>query len=103
MAQEQEEQSKEPENSEVKLDPWSQNLIGEEDYQKLIEEFGIERLDDIDIPYSIFEKNRYLRRKIIFGQRDFELIVKAVQMNKPWAVMSGIKPSGHFHLGTLTT
>lgn len=40
---------------------------------------------------------------MIYGHRDFNQIVNAIQHQKPWAVMSGIKPSGHFHLGTLTT
>jgi tryptophanyl-tRNA synthetase len=85
------------------LDPWGSGLVGDDDYDRLIEEFGIERIDVLEIPYSIFEKNRFLRRKIIFGQQDLKDIIEAVQKGKPWAVMSGIKPSGHFHLGTLTT
>jgi len=97
------EKKKDREDDKVQIDPWSQNLVGEKDYQKLLDEFGIERIDEIDVPYSVYKKNRFLRRKIIFGQRDLDLIIKAVQTDKPWAVMSGIKPSGHFHLGTLTT
>lgn len=85
------------------FDPWGQGLFSEEDYERLTKEFGIELIQEIDIPYSMFEKNRFLRRKIIYGHRDFSIIVRALQQGKPWAVMSGIKPSGHFHLGTLTT
>ncbi|MHA1585613.1 MAG: tryptophan--tRNA ligase [Promethearchaeota archaeon] len=85
------------------IDPWSTKLFGEDDYIKLCEEFGIETIDKLDIPWSIFEKNRFLRRKVIFGHRDLGMILKAIRENKPWAVMSGIKPSGHFHLGTFTT
>ncbi len=85
------------------IDPWSEKIFGEDEYIKLCEEFGIERLETLDLPYSIFEKNRYLRRKVIFGHRDFQTIQNAIAKGKPWAVISGIKPSGHFHLGTFTT
>ncbi|MHA1520946.1 MAG: hypothetical protein ACTSRK_12250, partial [Promethearchaeota archaeon] len=85
------------------LDPWGQGLFSEDDYERLTKEFGIGLIQDVDIPYSMFEKNRFLRRKIIYGHRDFHMIVSALQHKKPWAVMSGIKPSGRFHLGTLIT
>lgn len=94
------------ENGPVKtpeLNPWGSDLIGEEDYARLCRDFGIQPIEDMDIPASLYEKNRYLRRKIIFGGRDFDLILKAIRDEKPWAVMSGIKPSGKFHLGTLIT
>lgn len=83
------------------MDPWSSQGIDEEDYERLIEEFGIERIDE-NIRQTLKE-NRFIRRKIIFGHRSILNIFKAIEQNKPWAVMSGIKPSGPFHLGTLTT
>jgi tryptophanyl-tRNA synthetase len=83
------------------MDPWSSQGIDEEDYDRLIKEFGIERIDDLSRQTLI--ENRFIRRKIIFGHRDLDTIFKAIELKKPWAVMSGIKPSGPFHLGTLTT
>ncbi len=88
-------------NNDFKIDPWSSSNILEEDYLRLIKEFGIEKVDDITI--ERFKKHRFIRRKVIFGHRELGLIYKAIENNKPWAVMSGIKPSGPFHLGTLTT
>lgn len=85
---------------EFKIDPWSSTNILEEDYIKLIREFGIEEVSDL---MRLKISNRFIRRKIIFGHRSLDDIVKAIEKNKPWAVMSGIKPSGPFHLGTLTT
>ncbi len=81
------------------LDPWGNGLV--EDYERLCSEFGIEKVEDV--MDSVLHQNRYFRRRIIFGHRDFGTIVKAIQQKKPWAVMSGIKPSGEFHLGTFTT
>ena len=91
------------ENNSPEVNPWGSGIIGEEDYGRLCQEFGIQRIEDLDLPASIYETNRNIRRKIIFGGRDFGAIVKARQDQHPWAVMSGIKPSGMFHLGTLTT
>jgi tryptophanyl-tRNA synthetase len=85
------------------LNPWGQDIVADDDYQRLCEEFGIKFVQELEIPYSMFEKNRFLRRKIIYGHRDFDMIIKAIQEEKPWAVMSGIKPSGAFHLGTMMT
>ena len=98
-----EENSENSEISKPQMNPWGSDLIGEEDYIRLCQDFGIQPIEEMEIPSSMFAVNRYLRRKIVFGGRDFDSIIKAIQDQRPWAVMSGIKPSGHFHLGTLTT
>lgn len=85
------------------LDPWGSEIVGEKDYQNIMDEFGIERVEDLDISASFFENNLFFRRKLIIGHRGFDTIIKAIRMQKPWAIMSGIKPSGKFHLGTLMT
>ncbi|MBD3195476.1 MAG: tryptophan--tRNA ligase [Candidatus Lokiarchaeota archaeon] len=85
----------------MKIDPWSSSNILEEDYLRLIEEFGIETIKDLT--RERFKDNKFIRRKVIFGHRDLGIIYKAIEEDKPWAVMSGIKPSGPFHLGTMTT
>ncbi len=88
-------------NKEIRIDPWGTTSLLEEDYVRLIKEFGIQELDEKVRQKAI--KNRYIRRKIIFGHRDLQSVFKAVEAQQPWAVMSGIKPSGPFHLGTSTT
>ncbi len=84
-----------------KIDPWGTSALAQEDYARLIKEFGIEEITETIRQKMI--NNRFIRRKIIFGHRDLNLVFKAIDNNQPWAVMSGIKPSGPFHLGTLTT
>ena len=84
-----------------KIDPWGASALVEDDYTRLIKEFGIEEITEILRQKMV--SNRFIRRKIIFGHRDLNLVFKAIENNQPWAVMSGIKPSGPFHLGTLTT
>ena len=88
-------------SDDFKIDPWSSSNILEEEYDRLIKQFGITEVDEI--LRQKFQTNKFLRRKIIFGHRGLADIYKAIETEKPWAVMSGIKPSGPFHLGTLTT
>ncbi|MFX1589251.1 MAG: tryptophan--tRNA ligase [Promethearchaeota archaeon] len=84
-----------------KIDPWGASNLEEGDYARLIKEFGIEEITE-SLRLKM-EKNRFIRRKIIFGHRDLNLVLKAIEKDQPWAVMSGIKPSGPYHLGTSTT
>jgi tryptophanyl-tRNA synthetase len=81
------------------LDPWGSSSI--KDYARLRSEFGIERLDALLPRFK--RLSPHLSRGIDFGQRDLGRILDAVDTNKPFAVMSGIKPTGDFHLGTKMT
>ena len=79
----------------TKLDPWGSVNI--EDYSKLFEEFGILPFED---RYSeISNPHMYMRRKVIFGHRSYDLITDAMKNGTPFAVMSGFMPSGKVHLG----
>ncbi|MFQ6087049.1 MAG: tryptophan--tRNA ligase [Candidatus Bathyarchaeia archaeon] len=81
------------------LDPFGMTVV--EDYERLYEEFGIQPfkplLTQIPKPYMS------MRRGVIFGHRDFERVLNAMKNHEEFAVMSGIKPTGEFHLGTLMT
>jgi tryptophanyl-tRNA synthetase len=79
----------------MKIDPWSALII--EDYSKLFEEFGILPFENV-LP-EIPNPHRYMRRKVIFGHRDYDMIADAMNNNKPFSVMSGFMPSGKIHLG----
>ena len=82
-----------------KLDPWGTSAI--KDYVRLQTEFGIEPV--APLVHRFKTPSVHMRRGIDFGQRDLGRIVDAVEKNKPYAVMSGIKPTGDFHLGTKMT
>ena len=82
-----------------RLDPWGETSV--ENYDRLKTEFGIEKIDPL-IP-RFKNPSLHMRRGIDFGQRDLARIADAVDNNKPYAVMSGIKPTGVFHLGTKMT
>jgi tryptophanyl-tRNA synthetase len=83
----------------IQLDPWGTAQI--DDYEELFELFGIQPLKAVmkDIPHP----HRHIRRGVMFGHRGLELVLKAVSGNTPFAVMSGIKPTGEFHLGSKMT
>lgn len=82
------------------LDPWGETAV--DNYDRLHAEFGIERIEPL-IPRFHGTPSLHIRRGIDFGQRDLGRVLDAVDNNKPFAVMSGIKPSGIFHLGNKMT
>jgi len=80
----------------MKINPWDSTTY--QDYARLRDEFGIEDFSE-NIWKNLKEPHKLLRRGIIFGHRDFNLISKNIQNNKPWAVLTGMMPSGKMHLG----
>lgn len=80
---------------EVKLDPWGAVFV--DDYSKLFDEFGISSFDEI-LPL-IDSPHPYMRRKIIFGHRNYDSVLRAMKEHRPFAVMSGFMPSGRAHFG----
>ncbi len=82
-----------------RLDPWGQSAV--KDYSRLQSEFGIEPVAPL---LSRFKRlSHHLSRGIDFGQRDLSRVLDAIDSNKPYAVMSGIKPDRSFHLGNKMT
>jgi tryptophanyl-tRNA synthetase len=80
---------------ELKLDPWG--AVHVDDYSKLFLEFGISSFDEI-LP-KLKDPHPYMRRKIIFGHRNYDSVLRAMQRHEPFAVMSGFMPSGRAHFG----
>jgi len=74
--------------------PWE--VKGEIDYGKLVKEFGVEPLGKLP---DIFNENILFRRKAVFAHRDIGRILNAIQNKKPFAMMTGLMPSGKFHIG----
>ena len=72
--------------TEKRLDPWGRGDI--EDYGNLFKEFGIEPFDKYR---EKFQENRYVRRGIIFGQRDYGRIADAIEKKKRYN--KSLKPS----------
>jgi len=77
-----------------KVTPWE--VKGKVDYDKLIKEFGLKPLKHLP---KYFTNNVLFRREIIFAHRDFKQVVDAIEKKKPFVMMTGLMPSGKFHLG----
>lgn len=88
-----------PDTSKTVIDPFGTTVI--EDYERLYQEFGIQRIKPL--LKEISDPSAAMRRGVIFGHRDFERVLAAMKNSDEFAVMSGIKPTGEFHLGTLQT
>ncbi|HUS99095.1 MAG TPA: tryptophan--tRNA ligase [Candidatus Thermoplasmatota archaeon] len=80
----------------MKIDPWSSTTY--QDYARLRDEFGIQEFSE-DLWKDLPHPHRLLRRGVVFGHRGFELIHEAIQKKKPWAILTGLMPSGRMHLG----
>lgn len=74
--------------------PWE--VKGTVDYEKLIKDFGVQPLQHL--PKS-FLKHYLFRRGIVYAHMDFKYIAEAVEQKKPFVMMTGLMPSGKFHLG----
>ena len=79
----------------MEIDPWGSDSV--EDYSRLFDEFGIEEFDVSDVP----EPMELMRRGIIFGERDYDLVKEAMHNGDDFAALSGFMPSGKLHLGHL--
>jgi len=80
----------------MKIDPWSSSTY--QDYARLRDEFGIEEFSE-ETWKTLPVPHRLLRRGVIFGHRDFQNITDAIKNKKPWAILTGLMPSGRMHLG----
>jgi len=77
------------------IDPWGSGEI--KDYEKIMKEFGIKPFKPLlkNIP----DPHLLMRRGIIFGHRGFEKILECIKTKKEFCMMTGLMPSGDFHLG----
>ena len=78
----------------MKVTPWETK--GDIDYKKLIKEFGVVPLKELP---GIFNKDILFRRKFVFAARDIGQIITRIRDKKPFCVMTGLMPTGKFHIG----
>lgn len=74
--------------------PWE--VKGEVDYRKLVKEFGVSLLKELP---QVFQKELLFRRGIVFAHRDIGRILNSVRDKKPFVMMTGLMPTGKFHIG----
>lgn len=86
----------------MRVDPYS--VEGKVDYDKLIKEFGLEKIDDAllnRIKKHTNELHFMLRRKIFFAHRDLNWILDEYEKGNKFFLYTGCGPSGPIHLGHL--
>jgi len=88
------------EPSEMIVTPWE--VSGEIDYDKLIEQFGTERItEDLlrRIELLTGELHPQLRRRVFFSHRDLDWILDRYERGERFVLYTGRGPSGDVHLG----
>ncbi len=85
------------ENKEI--DPWGTALV--RDYDDLFDNFGLQRISD-SLRAKLGE-SRNFRRGVVFAHRDFDKFAASAEKGERTVVMSGIKPTSEFHLGSKLT
>jgi tryptophanyl-tRNA synthetase len=88
----------------MKVNPY--NVEGEINYNRLIKEFGIKKIDDKllkRIKAITGEIHPLLRREIFFAHRDLEKILDAYEKGEKFFLYTGCGPSGPIHLGHHST
>lgn len=76
------------------FNPWE--VFGEINYSKLIKEFGVSPIKELP---GIFNENILFRRGFVFAARDIGRILARIHDKKDFVVMTGLMPTGNFHIG----
>lgn len=87
---------------EFKVSPYK--VEGQIDYNKLITEFGVSRIDDAllaRIKKHTKELHPFLRRKVFFAHRDMNWLLDEYEKGNKFFLYTGRAPSGPVHIGHL--
>ena len=87
---------------EFKVTPYE--VTGKVDYDKLIREFGVEKINDKlleRIKKHTKEIHFMLRRKVFFAHRDLNWIIDEYEKGNKFFLYTGRAPSGSVHIGHL--
>jgi tryptophanyl-tRNA synthetase len=89
----------------TKVDPWA-DIQGKVDYDKLIKDFGTEKLTkqlierlERDAHHKGLELHHLIRRGIFFSHRDLAWILDEYDKGNKFFLYTGRGPSGNVHLG----
>src|SRR3989344_3906057 len=88
--------------SKLVFTPWE--VKGNVDYDKLIKEFGIQKIDETLLK-RLKKHTKYLhymlRRRIFFAHRDLNWLLNEYENGNKFFLYTGRAPSGPIHLGHL--
>ena len=80
------------------------NVEGNVDYERLIKEFGVEKLDSKlleRLKKHAKEMHFMLKRKVVFAHRDLNWLLDEYEKGNKFFLYTGCGPSGPLHLGHL--
>jgi len=83
-----------------KVTPWE--VSGEVDYNKLIKEFGVSKIDSkllLRIKKHTKDLHPLLSRKVVFAHRDLNWLLDEYEKGNKFFLYTGRSPSGKIHLG----
>ncbi len=82
-----------------RLDPWASAVRLE--YEKLFRIFGIRPFSELvsRVERVFGDALHLMRRGVVFGHRDYDRILDAVERGERVALVTGFMPSGRFHFG----
>ncbi|NOX71167.1 MAG: tryptophan--tRNA ligase [Candidatus Micrarchaeota archaeon] len=89
-------------NSKYIVTPWE--VKGNIDYDKLISEFGVSKIDEAlqkRIVKHTGELHHFIRRNIFFAHRDLNFILDEYEKGNKFFLYTGRAPSGPVHIGHL--
>lgn len=72
---------------------------GEIDYDRLLEQFGADRLTDEQIAQFPKPVHPLVRRKVFYAQRDVDSFLEAATTGQAHSIVTGRGPSGPMHIG----
>ncbi len=104
MKKEQKSSSAKSAKKNFEVNPWE--VSGKIDYEKLVKEFGVEKLDEKTlerIKKHTGDLHFMLRRKIFFADRDLNWLLDKYEKGEKFFMYTGRGPSGPLHLGHLQT
>lgn len=73
------------------------DVAGTVDYDRLLEQFGADRLTDEQV--ERFPDHPMLRRRVLYAGRDIDRYLDAAGAGDTHSIVTGIGPSGPMHLG----
>jgi len=73
------------------------DVAGTVDYDRLLEQFGADRLTDEQV--GRFPDHPMLRRRVFYAGRDVDQYLAAAEAGETHSVVTGVGPSGPMHLG----
>lgn len=83
-----------------KVTPWE--VSGKVDYDKLVDEFGVSKIDPIYQEFKeVIGDHPLVRRRFFYAHRDLDLVLKDLQAGNRIFLYTGRGPSNKMHLGHL--